>query len=69
MSSLKSDLIDSHRSTAEHLTNFLYVDGKSGNTKKPGVRIQHTYEELWDKLESIRQDCYDMYNTAKNDDY
>lgn len=47
-----------HRALGESLNYFLYKDGKPKNN----IRVEHTYEELWDMLESIRVDAWDSYD-------
>ena len=46
-----------HRELGEQLNYFLYKEGKPNSIAK----IEHTYEELWDMLESIRVDAWDSY--------
>ena len=62
MSHIIRDTGESLRSTGEFLNEFLYEDGKPTRKKgQPGVKKQHTYEELWDALESIRVDSWEAY--------
>lgn len=56
-----------HRDLGEKLNDFLYKDGKptiKGN--KQGIKEEHTYEELWNMLESIRVDVWESYNNIAN---
>jgi hypothetical protein len=56
------DCGEAHRELGETLNNFLYEDGKS--TRKGGVqgiKKKHSYEELWEMLETIRVDSWDSY--------
>ena len=51
-----------HRQLGEKLNYFLYKDGRP----KKNIREKHTYEELWDMLESIRVDAWDSYDDIAN---
>lgn len=64
MSTLISDCTDDYKSTGIMLNDFLYEEGKPFLQKcQPGVKKQHTYEELWDMLESIRANSWYMYDS------
>ena len=52
------DCGQAHRKLGEYLNNFLYKDGKPRNN----IKNEHTYEELWNELESIRVDAWESYN-------
>lgn len=57
------DFCQGERYLAEELNYFLYENGKP--TQKggvPGIKRNHTYEELWDKLENIRQMTWQNYD-------
>lgn len=47
-----------HKDLGETLNHFLYKDGKPNSN----VRIEHTYEELWDMLEMIRVNAWASYD-------
>ena len=51
-----------HRQLGEKLNYFLYKDGRP----KKNIREEHTYEELWDMLESIRVDAWNSYDDIAN---
>lgn len=57
MSSAIWDSGQTHRRIGEELNHFLYEDGKP--SKNP---IHHSYEELWDMLESIRLESWNEYD-------
>ena len=58
MSSPMYDCGQEHKELGESLNYFLYKDGKPQNND----RVEHTYEELWDMLESIRVDAWNSYD-------
>ena len=47
-----------HRELGEQLNHFLYKDGKPSSN----IKVEHTYEELWNMLESIRAGAWDSYD-------
>lgn len=56
------DCGEAHRELGIILNNFLYEDGKptiKGGTQ--GVKKEHTNEELWDMLETIRVNAWEIY--------
>lgn len=58
MSSAIWDSGQEHWKLGMRLNDFLYKDGKPKNN----IKEEHTYEELWDMLESIRQNAWDAYD-------
>lgn len=60
MSSTIWDSGQEHRRLGEDLNKFLYKDGKP----KKNIKEEHTYEELWNMLESIRIDAWDAYDNV-----
>ena len=47
-----------HKELGEMLNYFLYKDGKPN----PNTKIEHTYEDLWDMLETIRVNAWASYD-------
>jgi hypothetical protein len=63
MSHPMRDCGEAHRELGITLNDFLYEDGKpmrKGGVR--GVKKEHTYEELWEMLETIRENSWDSYN-------
>lgn len=68
MSSTIRNVGEAHRINGEFLNHFLYENGKPTIKKgKEGVVKFHTYQELWDELESIRLSSWDSYNEIKEE--
>lgn len=58
------DIGQDMRRLGEELNWFLYEDGKPTlKGGKPGVKVEHTYEELWNMLESI---CVNAWRSYKD---
>ncbi|MDF2841612.1 MAG: hypothetical protein K0R00_38 [Herbinix sp.] len=68
MSNPIRDCANAHKRTGEMLNDFLYEDGKpllKGG--KPGVRKDHTKEELEQMLEGILISSFENYNDIANE--